>query len=348
MAAIRLRDIAQDVGVSISAVSQVLRNKVGKVKVSETTRTKIFEAAERLNYEPQAAAKALVTGRTFNIGFLLSAKTTLGLANKFYSCVLSGVHAAAEQRGYSCIVGVYDLSSIDQFIMPAKVRQRKIDAVVITGFVEDAVVQRFVEHGIPFVIIGENAEFKTANVMSSGSDPVNRWKNLFEYLLKLGHRHINFGTIYSAYTQQCLDSTLKKIKTKFRCETFSRAPDGADEFMFGEHMAQEWLSRSERCSAIISNSHFCVGFLDYLYAHGGRCPEDISIVCTNDDVICKRCRPKLTTLSTPEFENAQQVTQVLIDLIEQKIDYTQAQSLCQKVWDDGRLIVRESTAPFRM
>ena len=346
MAAVRLRDIAEDVGVSISAVSQVLRNKIGKVKVSETTRTRIFEAAQRLNYEPQAAAKALVTGRTFNIGFLLSAKTTLGLANKFYSCLLSGVHAAAEQRGYSCIVGVYDLSSIDQFIMPAKVRQRKIDAVVITGFVEDAVVERFVEYGIPFVIVGENAEFKTDNILSSGSNPVNRWTKLFEYLLDLGHRRISFGTIYSNYTQQCLDRTLETIKTKFHCETFSRAPDGADEFMFGEHMAKEWLSRPDRCSAIISNSHFCIGFLNHLYANGGHCPEDISIVCTNDDIFCQRGRPKLTALSTPEFENAQNIAQTLIDLIEQKIDYAQAQRLCQKVWDDGKLIIRESTSAF--
>ncbi len=340
----RLKDIAVDVGVSISAVSQVLRHRIGKIPVSDATRARILEAAERLNYEPRAASKAIVTGKTFNIGFFLSKQTTLGLANKFFASILSGVQVATEQRGYSCLVGVYDLTSIDSFVMPPKNKCRKVDAVILAGIINHDVIKRFIEYGIPFIVVCENLDYECKEVLASGGNPARRWRGIFEYLIGLGHRRFAFGTIYSSYQKHLLDNVLMEIKAPLKCDVFSRDADGSDEFLFGEQMAKEWISCKDRPSAIIGNSQFCVGFLDFLSLHSIECPKDISVVCTNDEVLCQRYHPKLTSLSTPEFENAKVFTNLLIDFIEQKIEWSAAQRCCEKEWNDGDLIIRESAS----
>ena len=57
--AVTLADIAGEAGVSVVAVSVVLNKSQSKVRVSTATRERIFEAAQRLQYRPNAVARSL-------------------------------------------------------------------------------------------------------------------------------------------------------------------------------------------------------------------------------------------------------------------------------------------------
>ena len=57
--AVRMKDIARDLGVSVVTVSKVLRNHGD---IGEETRKRVLKRMKELNYQPNLAARALVTG----------------------------------------------------------------------------------------------------------------------------------------------------------------------------------------------------------------------------------------------------------------------------------------------
>ena len=60
MAVVRMKDIARELGVSVVTVSKALRNHDD---ISEETRARVLQRMRDLNYRPNLAARALVTGR---------------------------------------------------------------------------------------------------------------------------------------------------------------------------------------------------------------------------------------------------------------------------------------------
>src|SRR5690242_20372608 len=65
---VRMKDIAMDMGLSTVTISKVLR---GHSDISEDTRKRVLKRMEELNYQPNLAARALITGRTWTIGLVV-------------------------------------------------------------------------------------------------------------------------------------------------------------------------------------------------------------------------------------------------------------------------------------
>ena len=63
--AVRLKDIAQDLGVSTVTVSKVLR---GKSDIGERTRAAVLKRMREVNYQPNMLARGLASGRSFAAG----------------------------------------------------------------------------------------------------------------------------------------------------------------------------------------------------------------------------------------------------------------------------------------
>ena len=66
--AVRLKDIAHDLGVSVVTVSKVLR---GNSDISLKTRERVLRRMKELNYRPNMMARALASGRTYTFGLVV-------------------------------------------------------------------------------------------------------------------------------------------------------------------------------------------------------------------------------------------------------------------------------------
>lgn len=93
-----LSTVAQEAGVSIPTVSQVLR---GTGRISEKTRDKVLQAAARLRYVPDSRAAAMRSGENHEIGFVINQ-----LINPFNAEVVSGAVDLLEAEGY--LVSIVD------------------------------------------------------------------------------------------------------------------------------------------------------------------------------------------------------------------------------------------------
>ncbi len=66
--AVRLKDIARDLGVSVVTVSKVLR---GNADIGDVTRKRVLKRMKELNYQPNMMARGLASGRTYTIGLVV-------------------------------------------------------------------------------------------------------------------------------------------------------------------------------------------------------------------------------------------------------------------------------------
>lgn len=96
MANATLKKIAQVLDISISTVSRALKNHPD---ISQSTKQKVTELAETLEYEPNAVAVNLRSKNTKVFGILIPSIT-----NNFYDSFIAAVEEEVKQSGYSLMI----------------------------------------------------------------------------------------------------------------------------------------------------------------------------------------------------------------------------------------------------
>ena len=94
---VTIRTVAADAGVSVAAVSKVLRNAYG---VSDALRANVVESIGRLGYRPSVAARGM-RGQTYTVGILL-----VEIANPYLPQVIDGVNDILGPSNYQAMVGI--------------------------------------------------------------------------------------------------------------------------------------------------------------------------------------------------------------------------------------------------
>ena len=94
--AVKMRDIANDLGVSVITVSKVLRNHP---EVGPDTRARVLARVRELDYRPNLAARSLVTGRTYLVGLIVP-----DLLHPFFAEIAKSLSDVLRKSGYYLIV----------------------------------------------------------------------------------------------------------------------------------------------------------------------------------------------------------------------------------------------------
>lgn len=121
---VTIRHVAEHAGVSVAAVSKVMRNAYG---VSEALRTKVEHSIEVLRYRPSTAARAM-RGRTFTVGILVRE-----LTNPFIPALLEGIDAGLAEANYKAMVGVGRAASKLETSMIESMIDTKMDGLVLVA-----------------------------------------------------------------------------------------------------------------------------------------------------------------------------------------------------------------------
>jgi LacI family transcriptional regulator len=123
--AVRMKDIADDLGVSLMTVSKALRNHSD---ISEKTRNRVLKRMRELNYQPDWIARSMVTGRTYVVGLVLP-----DLMHSFFAEVAKGVARKLQPLGYQVVIsdteedGEVERRQVDVLV------NRKVDGLIIAS-----------------------------------------------------------------------------------------------------------------------------------------------------------------------------------------------------------------------
>jgi LacI family transcriptional regulator len=114
------KDIALKLGISRRLVGYALK---GHSRVSPQTRQQVYEAAEQLGYQPNRAAQALTTGKTYQIALCFPL-----LGGTFYSEIIRRVEELTRRTSYDLLVTTFDPYNPKQCT-----KQFAVDAMLFVG-----------------------------------------------------------------------------------------------------------------------------------------------------------------------------------------------------------------------
>lgn len=322
-----IRDIAKLAGVSITTVSRIF-SQDETLHVTDDTRSRVMEAAKKLNYHYKPKKPQL------SIGCIMS--LTYNYSDPYFYEILNGIQEYCSKN--NAVISL--IISYSQFLemksgLEEKIKQ--LDGLIATDVPGGNLDQLTrLNHKIVFI---DNYHYGYCNV---GFNKVYANRVIMNYLIDCGYKKIAYiggpgqhPNIHDSHRLMVYREELRKNNIPYDpsliydCGWRKEICEQQIEILLKDHPdIQVIFAGSDSLASTILNK---------LQKMGKRCPEDIGIVGFNDNEIAKTMRPALTTLHLPSKEMGFLAARMLIEQISQNISLNLEVSLpCE-------LIVRSST-----
>ncbi|MBP9477698.1 MAG: LacI family DNA-binding transcriptional regulator [Sebaldella sp.] len=322
-----IKDIAEKAHVSIATVSRVL-NYDNTLKVTDKTRKKIFEVAEKLEY--------------------LKTKKTKDKKNSYKINIIKGYSEKEE------LEDIYYLSTrlaIEKFLKKHNVKYeilgkesitdnlKKLDGLILLGLFSDSEINKI-------KLLNNNIIFSDVFVEDEKVDCIifdikKSVRKVLDYLMQLGHKKIGFiggsdvinGETKIDFRQSYYEEYMKE--KKLYNENFIRigafTPDCGYKYM------NEILDEKEFPTAFfLANDSIAIGAYKAVEEHNLTIPNDISIIGFNDISIAQYMSPPLTTVKIYTDFMGETTVNLLMERIKDN------RKLSKKVILPTELVIRKS------
>ncbi|WP_100444787.1 LacI family DNA-binding transcriptional regulator [Glycomyces xiaoerkulensis] len=324
-----IKDVAREAQVHMSTVSRAFSVPH---RVRPETRTRIMEAARRLGYRPSRVARALTTGRTHNIGFIVA-----DIANPFFPPMIKAAEHTARARDYHLFVAdASEDPAIEAELVDALAKQ--VDGVVLCApRVSNAKIERLNET-IPIALVNR----KMTGIPSVTMDVVDGSQVAIEHLLELGHRKIAY---VSGPRQSWTNSQIRRSVT-------STADDRAEVTVLGPNTPNEdaglavaeQVASSGITAVLAYNDLLAIGLMEGLHSLGVDVPGQVSVIGIDDTVLARLARPSLTTLIVPTPDAGTAAIDLLLQYAAADMGEEEPRGGAH-ISLPTKLVVRDSTAP---
>lgn len=337
---VSLKTIAKECGVSTATVSKALNNQKD---VSIETKLRIKKVAEAMGYMPNAAAKALKTNRSYNIGVLFEDEAGSGLTHEYFSAVLNGFKKQAEKLGYD-ITFINTSSGRQKMTYLEHSRYRNFVGVVIicANYIDPEVIE-LMDSDISTVTV----DFVHHNCMAVSSNNVSGMEDLVKYIYKQGHRRIAYihGQSNSSVTRERIAGfyrTAEELGLKIPNEYVREAK--YLEIEDTEIQTRELLSIKNKPTCIIyPDDNSLLGGLSAIAKMGLKIPKDISVAGYDGTRVSQLMYPKITTIKQDADKIGEEAAVRLIRSIEHP-----KTTLLERVVIDGKLILGQSVGEHKV
>ncbi|MGW2395689.1 LacI family DNA-binding transcriptional regulator [Kitasatospora sp. NPDC001664] len=329
-----IADIAREAGVSKGAVSFALNGRPG---VSEATRQRILAVAERMNWRPHSAARALGGARAGAVGLVIARPArTIGV-EPFFAQLLSGLQAGLSARSVALELMVVEDTAAETEVYRRWASEHRVDGLVVVDLqTRDRRIAVLEELALPTVVLGGPGGHGTLS--SVWADDREAMLSIVDYLAALGHRRIAHlaGLPAFQHTQRRIRAVRDAAK-RLGLEAVSVPTDFSDAEGAAATRAQ--LAKAARPTALVYDSDvMALAGLGVAAEMGVSVPGELSVVSFDDSVLTRVVHPALTALTRDTFALGEQVARTLLSAV----DEPGRQAVLQM--PTPRLVVRESTA----
>lgn len=281
-----LADVARLAGVSSQTVSRVVNDAP---HISPQTRGRVEQAIQRLGYRPNAAARALVRGRTGLVGVITTGATYFGPTS-----ILRTIEEAA--RAEDLFVTSVNLPTLTRELLDESVEhfmRLLVEGIVIIAGQDDAVdVARHRRASVPLVLVEGDL---SRDAWSVGVDQAAGARLATEHLLDLGHREI-------LHLAGPLDwSEARARRDGWRTAMVAAGlrplePLPGDWSLARGYAARDEVLASGATAVFAANDQLALGLLCALHEGGRSVPHDLSLVGFDDQPEAAYAIPPLTTI----------------------------------------------------
>jgi LacI family transcriptional regulator len=307
--AVTSRDVAREVGVSQSTVSRALR---GDPRVAPTTQVLVSDAARRMNYIPNVAARSLITARTQTVGVIVA-----DIANPFYPQIVDSLHDELGLSGYRMVL-LHERADGRRGELVPQLQGRSVDGLIFTSATLDSdAVDWFSDRGVPAVLL--NRDIDGAFVDRVLSDTRLGGALAAELLVRLGHTRIGLiagpsNTSTSRDRERGFLEALQRLGIP-HCPELHR--DGEFAYESGHQWARDLLSLPDPPTALFcGNDVMAFGALDAARRLGISVPDQLSVVGYDDIDMAAWAAFDLSTINQPLAQMAKAAARMMVSRIE--------------------------------
>lgn len=301
-----MADVAERASVSLQTVSRVINSSQ---HVRASTRQRVLEAMRELDYRPNSAARALVTGRSRTLGVVGFDTTLYGPASTLFA-----IEQAAHEAGYA--ITIVSLKAFDRAaVLDAVDRLHAVGVegtVVIAPFEAAAGALVRLPAGMPIVAVEAGP---AASVPVVAVDQYAGAAAATQLLLDLGHETV----WHVAGPADFLEAQQRVAGWRAALE---QAGAPVPEPLFGDwnprsgyELGRRLVRDPEVTAVFAANDPMALGVLRAAHEHGRSVPAELSLIGFDDIAEAAYFTPPLTTVRQPFREMGRRSLGVLLELI---------------------------------
>ncbi len=315
--AVTLEEIARLAGVSRSTVSRVVN---GDRRVSDAARARVQDVIQRNNYHPNAAARSLASRRTRVLGLLVSKAIGNLFIDPFYPILIRGTAEGCNAAGQNLtmLMDTSDDGSAVEQLYQRVIRGRHVDGLILACHaVDDQMIPRLQEDGIPFVLVGRHpgAEVSFVDIDSRGAA-----RDAVAHLLAHGYRRIAL-----ICGQPNLIAAIDRHAGYVTALQEAAVPPDPSRIIFsdftqrgGYRSMQILLQDPTRYpdAVFAASDAMAFGAMAAIQDAGLRVPDDIAVMGFDGLEEGAHTQPPLSTVTQPVAEHGREAVRSLITLVE--------------------------------
>jgi DNA-binding LacI/PurR family transcriptional regulator len=310
-----VKDIASLAGVSVSTVSRALN---GKGRMEETTRQRIVDLAQELDYHPSAFAQGLVLQRTMTLMLIIP-----DTANYFFAEVIGEIGDVCRETGYKVLLGHTGNRPEVELEYLTMIRQGMVDGAIVAPLSNTPNLSSFLELvQLKFPMVFFDRTLPRLEMNHVLVDNMLGARQAVEYLHAKGHRRIAY-----------MGGPMDHKPFKWRYEGYIQAHEALGLSVNEAYISQSCISPDEGCvesitaffaldeapTAILTDSdQKAIGCIADLQSRGMKVPNDVAVIGFDNINIGAHVAVPLTTVAQPKQAISRAAVDRVLELIDQR------------------------------
>lgn len=326
-----MKDVALKAKVSTATVSRALMNPD---KVSQSTRSRVEQAALEVGYFPQSMGRNVKRNESRTILVIVP-----DICDPFFSEIIRGIEVTAAEQGYLVLIGDCAHQNQKEKTFLNLIITKQIDGMVLLSsrLPFDASVEE--QRNLPPMVMSNEfapeLELPTVHI-----DNLTAAFNAMNYLLDLGHKRI--GCIAGPEDMPLCHYRLQGYVQALRRSGIVVDPHyiarGDFTFEAGANALKQLLEQPLPPTAVFCHSDvMALGTLSWAKRQGLKVPDDLSIIGFDNIALAEFCDPPLTTVAQPRFDIGREAMLLLLDQMQGQNVSSSSRLM------DCELIIRGST-----
>ncbi len=285
-------DVARLAGVSTAVVSYVVNN--GPRPVAAATRERVLDAIEKLGYQPNAAARSLITGRADLLGLIVP-----DVGNPYFAAMAQEVEVAARERGLTLVLAQSSPTGLAKVV--EALGGRLVMGVITAASAPPDVVLELARQRVPIIVFSLGGGM--GPFPSLAPDFYQGARAMVQHLVE-AHRHDRIALVTGSEVVEERERAWRDVLVESGQDpsVVLRVPWS---MAGGREAARTLITEHPDVTGVfVTSDQQATGLLSGTQLAGRRVPEDLAVVSFDGSPESEFTVPPLTTVEVPMAEMA--------------------------------------------
>jgi LacI family transcriptional regulator len=312
MKSVNIKELANELQLSVSTVSKALHDSY---EISDKTKQRVLEAAQRLNYVPHAYASSLRGRKTKTIGIVIPE-----VADSFFSLAINGIESIAKEKGYHVLICLTHENFENEKAILKEFQGGRVDGVLMSVSKETANsehISDLIGTGVPLIFFDRVCDDIVTGKITTDDDESGY--KATTHLIDQGCSAIYFLSISDSLSisNLRLEGYRRAMRDRHMHIQESQVVRCTNDHQQNYLLLKELLSRPDRPDGLIASvEKLTTPIYQSCNDLGLTIPGDVKVICFSNLDTASILNPSLTTITQPAFEIGRKAAQALFQSLE--------------------------------